>query len=144
MKMQLKSFACIRNGEKFLFSEIYARNGVFAGYRPLGGTIELGETSKDALKREMLEELRADINIEKLLGMTESFFEFEGSRYHEIAFLYGAYFIDKSFYAMTDIPIFDGRPDAVAKWYKLEQVDNLLLPKDLMEILKESYTQLAA
>ncbi|WP_157886493.1 NUDIX domain-containing protein [Planococcus versutus] len=38
-----------------------AGNGPF--YRPIGGSIELGETSGNALKRELQEESSADIDI---------------------------------------------------------------------------------
>ncbi len=57
-------------------------------YRALGGGIEFGETSKDAVKREFQEELHADIKVGELLGVTENIFTYQGKTGHEIVFLY--------------------------------------------------------
>lgn len=57
-------------------------------YRALGGGIEFGETSKDAVKREFHEEIHADIKVGELLGVTENIFTYQGKTGHEIVFLY--------------------------------------------------------
>lgn len=57
-------------------------------YRALGGGIEFGETSKDAVKREFQEEIHADIKVGELLGVTENIFTYQGKTGHEIVFLY--------------------------------------------------------
>ena len=57
-------------------------------YRALGGGIEFGETSKDAVKREFQEEIHADIKVGELLGVTENIFTYQGKTRHEIVFLY--------------------------------------------------------
>ena len=57
-------------------------------YRALGGGIEFGETSKDAIKREFQEEIHADIKVGELLGVTENIFTYQGKTGHEIVFLY--------------------------------------------------------
>jgi 8-oxo-dGTP pyrophosphatase MutT (NUDIX family) len=49
-----------------------------------GGRVELGETSLDALKREMREELDEEVQIERLLWIAESFVHIEGRAVHGI------------------------------------------------------------
>ena len=53
-----------------------------------GGRIELGETSSDALIREMQEELGAEVEIVRLLWLVENFFVYAGQDYHELCFYY--------------------------------------------------------
>ncbi len=45
-------------------------------YRLLGGGIEFGESSHEALKREIVEELGAHILSEELLCVTENIFDY--------------------------------------------------------------------
>ena len=39
-----------------------------------GGYVEIGETSSEAIKRELEEELQVEINVDKFLGIAENFF----------------------------------------------------------------------
>lgn len=57
-------------------------------YRALGGGIEFGETSKDAVKREFQEEIHSAITVGELLGVAENIFTYQGKTGHEIVFLY--------------------------------------------------------
>jgi len=50
-----------------------------------GGTVEFGETGESALKREMKEELGAEVEILRLLWVVENFFFDAERRHHEIA-----------------------------------------------------------
>ncbi|MCH8813740.1 MAG: NUDIX hydrolase [Chloroflexi bacterium] len=54
-----------------------------------GGRVEIRETGRDALSRELREELGCEANVGRLLWMAESFFEAEGTPFHEI----GLYFL---------------------------------------------------
>ncbi|MCX7709431.1 MAG: NUDIX hydrolase [Clostridia bacterium] len=53
-----------------------------------GGRIELLESSKITLIREMMEELRTEVEVERLLWAAENFFEYEGKAFHEIGYYY--------------------------------------------------------
>lgn len=77
-------------------------------YRPIGGGIEYGETSSEALEREVLEEIGATITNLDFLGTFENIFTYNGDLGHEIVFVYNAEFIEKSFY---DKPSFFGTED---------------------------------
>ena len=60
-----------------------------AGYhRLIGGSVELGETHREAIVREVDEELGAGIVGLKHLGMLENIFRFNGEVGHEIVALY--------------------------------------------------------
>lgn len=59
-------------------------------YRLPGGGIEFGETSAQALKREIKEEIGLDVTIGKKLGVFENIFTFNGQQGHEIIIAYEA------------------------------------------------------
>ena len=54
-----------------------------------GGYVELGETTEEAVKRELNEEIRQDVIIEKYLGVVENYFINKyNKKMHEISFYY--------------------------------------------------------
>lgn len=59
-------------------------------HRLIGGSIELGERSEDALRREVREELRVEVDDVQRLAVLENLFHFEGEFGHEIVFLFTA------------------------------------------------------
>ena len=67
-------------------------------YLPVGGGIEFGEYSVDAVRREVKEELGKEIVHERLLGISENIFTFDGKKEHEIVFTYVAEFKDQAAY----------------------------------------------
>ena len=75
-------------------------------YRPLGGGIEFGERAADAARREIREELGAEVDGLELLGSFENIFVYLGQPGHELVWLYEARFADPSFYT-RDILIAD-------------------------------------
>ena len=67
-------------------------------YRPLGGTIEFGEPSEAAVRRELMEEIGAELANLHLLGTLENIFTLNGAPTHEIVFVYEAGLADPSAY----------------------------------------------
>lgn len=53
-----------------------------------GGQAEIGETSEETLRREMIEELGVEVQVERLLWVVENFFDLEKRRWHELGFYY--------------------------------------------------------
>ncbi len=53
-----------------------------------GGRVEILEGTEEAIIREIKEELGIDVKIEKLIAITESFFEMKDITCHEVAFNY--------------------------------------------------------
>jgi 8-oxo-dGTP diphosphatase len=57
-------------------------------YFLVGGRIKAGESSEEALKREVFEELGIEINNFTLKSVIENFFVFDTQNVHEICFVY--------------------------------------------------------
>ena len=108
-------------------------------YRPIGGGIEYGETSSNALKREVLEEIGANITNVIFLGTLENIFTYNGDLGHEIVFVYNAEFVEKSFY---EKPSFVGYEDNgvqfILYWKPISHFTNeklRLVPEGLSTLL---------
>jgi len=61
-----------------------------------GGGCDYFEETQAALKREMLEELNANIDVQSLAFTVENFFNYSQSNYHEIGFYYFTKFVGDS------------------------------------------------
>jgi 8-oxo-dGTP pyrophosphatase MutT (NUDIX family) len=76
-------------------------------FRPLGGGIEFGETSTEAVKRELREELSQEVTNLTLLGTLEYFFTFNGKPGHEIVFIYDGRLVDEELYSREQLDGFE-------------------------------------
>jgi 8-oxo-dGTP pyrophosphatase MutT (NUDIX family) len=109
-------------------------------YRPLGGGIEYGESSRDAVRREIREELGVEIENVRLLGVLENIFVYEGQQGHEIVFVFDAEFTDKSLYKSSEIDGYEQEANVEfkAKWYSLNEIEKpggRLVPEELSKLL---------
>lgn len=109
-------------------------------YALIGGRVEIGESSAETIKREIKEELGKDIEIIGYISTIENFFELEGSKYHEIMFVYKIEFINeedkKIEYTIKNI---EGKDYLQYEWIELDRIDGYpLLPKAVKDILKEN------
>ena len=134
----------IRRGDKLLVSEGYDTEKRDHYYRPLGGTIEFGESSKIATVREMAEELNTEVTNVRWLGVVENIFTVHGQLGHEIVMLYEADFADETLYERNQICAQedDGSPFK-AIWKSLgdfKEGRGRLVPEGLLAILEEKET----
>ncbi|MDD2050690.1 NUDIX hydrolase [Pseudomonas putida] len=83
---------------KILVNRFYDAESDQTLFRPLGGGIDFGERSVDAIAREVQEELNQSITDVRLLGTLESIFTYAGKPGHEIVQVYDARFSDTSLY----------------------------------------------
>ena len=126
-----------RRGDEILVTEGLdtANNRRYA--RPLGGGVELGETSEQAIVREIREELGSEVRDLKLLGVLENLFELEGQQRHEVVFVYDGRFEDNSLYEMAEIPLLEGGWMTGAIWRPLALFDEqcMLVPVGIEKLL---------
>ena len=73
-------------GRELLVAEVEQSDGRVKGVRPLGGSIEVGETREQALVREFAEELRCEVAVTGAWHAFENIYEHEGARGHEFIF----------------------------------------------------------
>lgn len=104
-----------------------------------GGRIQIGENSKEALRREIQEELGKEIEIKQYIATIENFFEMDNKKYHEIYFLYNVEFLNeddkKINYTIHNV---EGKDYLQYEWIDIEKIDEYnLLPDCLKEILKK-------
>jgi ADP-ribose pyrophosphatase YjhB (NUDIX family) len=118
--IRVVAICLFRRGEEILVTEGFDASAGRRYARPLGGGVEVGETSEQTIVREILEELGAGVRDLKLLGVLENIFELEGSPRHEVVFVYDGRLADESLYALSEIPLLDGGWRTGAIWRELE------------------------
>ena len=128
-----------QNDNRILVFEGYDKVKDEIFYRPLGGGIEFGERSEDAVRRELKEELKVDITDLKYLGMLENIYTFNGGSYHEVVMIYDGSLIEAEMYEQDLIRGKEANGDDIrAMWKSLDEFEegkSILYPPGLMEIL---------
>lgn len=110
-------------------------------YRPPGGGIEFGEYSGEAACREAVEELGHAVRADRLLGVVETHFVYEGRPRHEIIFNWLLHFEDPSLYEWDEFEAeeIDGER-YVAYWVHdgdLAARGIRLVPRELVPMLEK-------
>ena len=129
-----------RRGEEILVTEGLDTSCNRRYARPLGGGVELGETSEQTIAREIREEIGSEVRDLKLLGVLENLFELEGQQRHEVVFVYDGRFEDNSLYEMAEIPLLDGGWMTGAIWRPLHWFDEQcpLVPVGIERLLADA------
>lgn len=134
---------CIfQNDDSILVAEGYDSVKDEYYYRPIGGGIEYGEKSAEALIREVREEIETDIYNLKYLGTVENIFTYNGEVGHEIVQVYDAAFVDTSFYTEE---LFEGKEND-GKIFKIMRLpickfqngELRLVPEGLLDLIIQS------
>lgn len=90
-------------------------------FRFIGGTVNFGENTEEAVRREIKEELDSDIENLHFLTVIESIFTYEGKKSHEIVFLYKGDLYSQEIYKKKFIPIADAE-EFPAEWVPISDV----------------------
>lgn len=92
-------------------------------YRFLGGGIDFGETSIDALKREFQEEIQAELTNIEYLTCLDNIFTCHGKPGHELIQLFRCDFVDPGFYHLDQTyTLIEGEDRHDAIWISIDQV----------------------
>ncbi len=125
-----------RSGSRILVARGFddVKNEAF--FRPLGGAVEFGESSVDALRREIREELGVEIAEPVQLGVLENVFTYRGRPGHEIIFVFDASFVDADLYTNAELPLSEPGWDGPARWVDLDDpLAAPLYPEGLSRLL---------
>lgn len=112
-----------------------------AFYRLPGGAIEAGETAAATIARELMEEFDLEVTVGSLAAVDETFFEADGTRFHEVNLLHRA-----TAAAADDLP--DVLPHnehrgVKAVWRTLpELAGRPLYPTGILEYLQQERTDI--
>lgn len=105
-----------------------------------GGRCEFNESSKEAIIREMKEELDVKVEVERLLWVAECFFEDGGNEYHEMAFYYLLKLAEEDNYIYENKEPIEGDEEGlklIFQWFAIDELEKLeLYPIFLKEALQ--------
>ncbi len=107
-----------------------------------GGYVHLGETSKDAVKREVEEETTMEVKVDKLLGIMENFYiNNKNDKTHSIDFFYKV--LPNKNILLKDYEYLENDNNYEIlhkfKWLDIDVLDNYnLLPREIVKYLKNN------
>jgi len=140
-KIRPLAICVFRNKDRILVAEGYDPHKRQSFYRPLGGGIEFGEYSEQTIRRELMEEIGAEVRELKYLGTLENVFVFNGRPGHEIVQVYDGVLIDSGLYEQAVIEGNEADVDESFKavWKSLDEFGegkSILYPTGLLALLR--------
>lgn len=126
--------------DEFLLFEGYDSGDEYTFYRPIGGGIEFGESSEEALVREFREEVDVTVTDLRYLTTLERTFEFHNTPSHEIWFLYAVDLEELWPYEQDAFTAYEPDLDEEfpVRWLSREELqrgDVIVYPETLTELL---------
>ncbi len=137
-EIRVLALGLIRDGNRIFISEGYDPVKQQTFYRAMGGGVDFGETSLEALQREFQEEIQADLTNIKFLGCLENLFTFNGKPGHEILFVYQCDFADAKFYQLEQLVFAEGERKKRGLWVEINRFTSgelNLVPEQFLEYI---------
>lgn len=97
----------------------------------IGGRIQLGEDSGQAVEREFEEELGIPVRAKQLLCSVENFFTYKGRPYHEYSFIYLIQDVENSLCGIGEVISPEGG-EFHYEWIPLENIGELSIKPDFL------------
>jgi 8-oxo-dGTP pyrophosphatase MutT (NUDIX family) len=138
-QIRVLALGLVRDRDRIFISEGYDPVKQQSFYRALGGGVEFGETSYEALQREFQEEIQAALTNIQYLGCLENLFTFNGQQGHEIIQLYQCDFVDAKFYQLEQLIFSEGERKKKALWVNISRFvsgELRLVPEKFLEYFK--------
>ncbi|PEN45197.1 DNA mismatch repair protein MutT [Bacillus wiedmannii] len=138
MYPRAKAFGLATHQGRLLVQEYHTGDETY--YRPLGGSIELGEKSAHTVIREFKEELHTEVEITNYVGCLENIFQLDEGIGHEIIQLYSLRLLDTSLYEMEKMNIQDEQTVSYAKWIPVTvfiQKKKVLYPDGILNYIQK-------
>jgi 8-oxo-dGTP pyrophosphatase MutT (NUDIX family) len=137
-EIRVLALGLIQDDERIFLSQGYDPVKQETFYRAMGGGVEFGETSFEALKREFIEEIQAELTNIRYLGCLESIFTYNNKLGHEIIQLYQCDFADPKFYQLDKIQFAEDARAKTALWvdiHRLKSGELKLVPEAFLNYL---------
>lgn len=141
-KKRVRTLAlCVFRRDDMIFvSEGFDATTEHTFYRPIGGGIEFGEQASETIRREVMEEIKAEVADIVYLGTLENIFTYEGKTGHEICMIFDGRFPENARNAddYTVVGEDDGDVLFTAMWKPLsffQEGNAPLYPDGLLELL---------
>lgn len=132
-RLNIRTAGIIIHDNKILFH----KNPYQDYYALFGGRIKISESSIDALKREVLEEMGKEIEFVKSIGVIENFFNANDKNYHEILFVSQVEFKDAQDKKILDtIKTIEKEENTEYIWIDINEIKNIdIRPRTIKNIL---------
>jgi ADP-ribose pyrophosphatase YjhB (NUDIX family) len=109
-------------------------------HRLLGGGVKFGERGEDALKRELDEEIGAEVRVGRFLGAIENIFTYQGQPGHEVTLIFEASFTAPELYARQRFDGLETDPvDAIWRDSATLQSELPLYPRGALELARRGF-----
>lgn len=124
-EIRVKAIGLHWRGMRLLAAEVLDDCGELKGVRPIGGTVEFGETLTEAMIREFREELGVRAAPTGSPLFFENIYMHEGVCGHEIVAAFDVMIAERNFEGLDRIEFreSDGSP-VVARWFDLDELDH--------------------
>jgi 8-oxo-dGTP pyrophosphatase MutT (NUDIX family) len=137
-EIRVLALGIIKKGDRTFISQGYDPVKQQTFYRAMGGGVDFGETSFQALQREFQEEIQAELTNIHYLGCIENLFTFNGKQGHEILQVYECDFVDPKFYQLENLVFAEGERQKTALWVEISRFKSgelKLVPEQFLEYL---------
>ncbi|WP_172292334.1 NUDIX hydrolase [Pseudoruegeria sp. HB172150] len=141
-RIRFKALGLHWRGGRLLAAEVLDDAGRVKGVRPLGGSVDFGETAESAVIREFREELGVTATILDAPFFMENIYTHEGSQGHELLAIFNVAFSDDVFADASRIEFHeDDGTRCFAEWFSLDTLDLPKHPRLFPEGLKARLLQ---